>query len=148
MSPNRSGSLPYPRTRQRCIPSMLRLSSLLVLLLLGVGGSSCATADSRPAHSPAEEARHRVQFLQGEFRAGRGGAITPEQIRLIERMPYRSSGPESIPRVLREGIPEPTVPFGERRSLLKLYGGLEAGVKVHVVNTPQTREDDSFDPQQ
>ena len=152
MFPNRV--TPLPSHGCSCVGSFLRTRSvglrkaltLFCLLLIGVAASSCTSSHRRPTHTPADEARNRVQFLQSEFRAGRGGVITPDQIRLIERMPYRSTGPQQIPRVLREGIPEPSVPLGERRSLLELYGGLEAGVKVHETDTPPTREDESIDP--
>lgn len=129
--------------RIRSGPSLNR--SLLggaLILVLGVGPVGCGTSSPRrPAITPAEEARHRVQVLREQ-----GRALTPEQVSWVERLPFRSSGPTDIPRALREGIQEPSVPLGERRSLLEQYRGDEEG-DGSTDAAPRTGEEPSVDPQ-
>ena len=127
----RSGSIPIP----------IALAIALVLLG-GLGPIGCGTsAPRRSAFTPAEEARHRVATLRSM-----GWTLTPEQVRMVERLPFRSSGPTDIPRALREGLPEPSVPLGERRSLLQHYRGDEKG-GVRWTTVPRTGEDQSVDPE-
>jgi len=75
-----------------------------------------------------------------------GRTLTPEQVGTIERLPFRSTGPTDIPRALREGLPEPSVPLGERRSLLEQYRGDEEG-GGSLSPAPRTGEEPSVDPQ-
>ena len=120
----------------------------VVSLLLGAGGVGCGSSSSSArVHTPAEEARLRMQFLQNERRAGRGREITHEQLHLLHRIPYRSSGPQNLPRVLREGLPETSVPLGERRSLLGLTRGAKTEGEETASSTSETREEESLDPQ-
>jgi hypothetical protein len=118
------------------------LPGIALLVVVAVGPSGCgASAPRRPAFTPAEEARHRVKVLREN-----GRILTPEQVATIERLPFRSSGPTDIPRALREGLPEPSVPLGERRSLLEQFRGDEAG-GVPSGPAPRTGEEPSVDPQ-
>ena len=75
----------------------------------------------------------------------RGRTISQDQIRLIEQMPYRSDGID-IPGVLKVGVREPIVPFGERRSVLALYRGLESKGTPQS-GSPSNGEEESIDPQ-
>jgi len=112
-----------------------------LLLVVAVGPWGCgSSAPRRPAITPVEEARHRVRVLRES-----GRTLTPEQVGTVERLPFRSDGPTDIPRALREGLPAPSVPLGERRSLLESYRGDEAGGSTGAA--PRTGEERSVDPQ-
>ena len=132
MLPNRAGSHPFP---------WLLIGLLLVEGLVS-GCHGVPRAPRPPAVTPAAEARHRVRYLQGQ-----GGTLTSDQIRMIEHLPFTASGPSDIPRALRDGIPRPNVPLGERRSLLELYGGVEHGAAARKAAASRTGEDESIDPQ-
>jgi hypothetical protein len=111
-------------------------------LLGGVAVAGCgATAPSRAHVTPADEARHRVRLLRE-----RGGAMTAEEVAWVASLPYRPSGLTDIDRALREGIPAPSVPLGERRRLLERAGGDNGGGAEEAADA-STGEDPNVDPQ-
>ena len=133
--------------RPGSLPVLIALACLFGGLGL-FGGVGCNSTHSTPrVHSPAEEARLRMQFLQNERRAGRAREITHEQIDLLYRIPYRASGPQNLPRVLREGLPAPSTPLGERRSLLDQIRSAKTEDEGTDPSTSETREEESLDPQ-
>jgi hypothetical protein len=92
--------------------------------------------------TPAEEARHRVRALRE-----RGATLTAEEVAWVEgRLPYRASGLSDIDRALREGVPSPSVPLGERRSLLERAGEEKVG-EAEEADAADTGEDPEVDPQ-
>lgn len=124
-------------------PGFLRVPLLGTALLVGLGALGCgSSAPRRPAVTPASEARARVQYLRDH-----GGTLTPDQVRIVEGLPFRSTGPTDYPRVLRDGLPEPSVPLGERRSLLGRVRGEDAEDASESSDPRNTGEDTERDPQ-
>ena len=71
-------SLPFPIVARWCI---------VMILLLGVG-VGCTSKPHAPRRvPPVEVARDQLHYLQS-----RAGTLTPEQVRLLGRVPYRASG--------------------------------------------------------
>ncbi len=129
------------RIHSGSIPLSLALRGALVLVC-GLGTWGCGSAaPPRPKVTPAEEARLRVAELRR-----RGGTLTHEQVWMVERLPFRASGPTDISRVLRDGIPRPSVPLGERRSVLEMYRGVEEHGAPPAAAGSQTGEDTTVDP--